>query len=72
MVLKNFSNSVIIHRKEKIIYAAQLAAAVSGNYRMISGYIDKLSLERYENNDNDFLKLINRAIALGYGDKWKD
>ncbi|MBN2041888.1 MAG: adenosylcobinamide amidohydrolase [Spirochaetes bacterium] len=79
--------AAIVHLRDKIawgilpescfpevscIYGAQLASAVSGNYNAINKYINTLSREKFMNTDESFLILVNRAIALGYNDKWND
>jgi hypothetical protein len=53
------------------LYGGQLASAVSGNYKVISEYIDAISNDRFKNSDEGFLTLVNKAIALGFNDKWK-
>ena len=53
-------------------YGAQIAAAVSGNCRLLPGYSDVLAEEHYGIEDKDFLSLVEHALALGFQDKWPE
>ncbi len=52
-------------------FAAQAAAAVSGSYGRIEFYRTTLAPLASESSNDEFLRLICRALALGYADKWK-
>ncbi|MBU1056010.1 MAG: adenosylcobinamide amidohydrolase [Proteobacteria bacterium] len=52
-------------------YAAQIACAVSGDYKQMTAYREKLSLTQTENNNPAFIDLSSRAIALGFANKWE-
>ena len=51
-------------------YAAQVACAVSGDYTLLSAYREKLAPTRAHGGNGDFIKLVCRALALGFADKW--
>jgi len=53
-------------------YGAQIAAAVSGNYARIPAYRDALALAGYAATHEDLLRLVGRALALGFQDKWPE
>lgn len=53
-------------------YGAQVAAAVSGNYALLPRYRDKLADTRHSDEDEDFLHLVEHAVALGFQDKWPE
>jgi len=50
---------------------AQIAAAVSGNYRRIHEYRNCLARATVENGDRFVIELIVSSIALGFGEKWE-
>ena len=52
-------------------YAAQVACAVGGDYSLMEEYRKKLAPTRAQNDNQAFVKLISRAIAMGFSDKWK-
>ncbi|MDR0842089.1 MAG: adenosylcobinamide amidohydrolase [Acidobacteriota bacterium] len=52
-------------------YGAQIAAAVSGNYRRLPEYMEMLT-DRENAIDEDFTHLIARAIATGFCEKWEE
>jgi adenosylcobinamide amidohydrolase len=52
-------------------YGAQTAAAVSGVYDRMSFYRSALA-EECASSHNDLLKLVARAFAYGFQDKWAD
>ncbi len=53
-------------------YGAQIASAVSGNYARLPRYRDTLALARYSVANEDLLRLVAQAIALGFQDKWPE
>jgi adenosylcobinamide amidohydrolase len=53
-------------------YGAQIAAAVSGNYRRIHHYRNCLAREIVTTRDNAVIELITKSIAMGFGEKWED
>ncbi len=53
-------------------YGAQVAAAVSGDYGLLAGYRDSLAACRDNGSDEDLIRLVEKAMALGYKDKWPD
>lgn len=52
------------------VHAAQVAAAVSGKYNRLTYYQEILVLIKDKFNNEDFLNLTYRAIALGFSEKW--
>ncbi len=52
-------------------YAAQVAAAVSGKSERLGAYRDRLSDDTPALNNAGFLRLIYRALALGFSEKWE-
>lgn len=52
-------------------YAAQVAGAVGGDYRCMPAYREKLAPARSQNDNDAFVKLVCRAIAMGFADKWR-
>ena len=52
--------------------AAQLACAVSGDYHLMASYREKLAPSRSQNDNDAFIKLVCRSIAMGFTDKWKN
>jgi adenosylcobinamide amidohydrolase len=53
-------------------FGAQVAAAVSGDYAALSHYRSALASRHYGADDEDFLNLVNHAVALGFQDKWPE
>ena len=53
-------------------YGAQIAAAVSGNYRRIHHYRNRLAQEIIATHDDWVVELISKSIAMGFGEKWED
>ena len=53
-------------------YGAQIAAAVSGNYGLLPGYRDALANCCGNGGDENFIRLVEQAMALGFKDKWPD
>jgi len=53
-------------------YGAQIAAAVSGNYRRIYDYRDRLAQEIIATHDGAVIDLIAKSIAMGFVEKWDD
>jgi adenosylcobinamide amidohydrolase len=53
-------------------YGAQIAAAVSGSYERIDHYRNLLSHENIGIGNAVFFKFIAKAIALGFGEKWRE
>ncbi|OPY93410.1 MAG: Adenosylcobinamide amidohydrolase [Syntrophaceae bacterium PtaU1.Bin231] len=53
-------------------YGAQVAAAVSGDYASLPAYRDRLAERHYGVDDQDFLRLVEHAVAMGFQDKWPD
>ena len=53
-------------------YGAQIAAAVSGNYRRIHHYRNRLAREIVTTRDDTVIELIAKSIAMGFGEKWED
>lgn len=51
-------------------YGSQIAAAVSGNYKLLPVYRESLAGKHYGAGDQDFLRLVEHAVALGFHDKW--
>jgi hypothetical protein len=51
-------------------YGAQVAAAVSGDYASLPAYRQILAGRHYGGEDQDFLRLVEHAVALGFQDKW--
>lgn len=51
-------------------FAAQVSAAVSGQYEKIAEYRRALAPMVSENDNQHFLALAGRALALGFKDKW--
>jgi adenosylcobinamide amidohydrolase len=56
----------------KATYGAQIAAAVSGNYNLFSGYRDKLARSGLRGGDQALIRLVEEAIVMGFEDKWPD
>jgi adenosylcobinamide amidohydrolase len=53
-------------------YGAQLASAVSGNYLWLPHYRETLAPAGCSMSNDDLLRLVARAIALGFHDKWPE
>ena len=53
-------------------YGAQVAAAVSGDYASLPHYRDILAKSYYGDGDEDFLRLVGHAVALGFQGKWPE
>jgi len=53
-------------------YGAQVAAAVSGDYASLPAYRDRLAGQHCGSDDQDFLRLVEHAMAMGFQDKWPD
>jgi hypothetical protein len=53
-------------------YGSQIAAAVSGDYASLPAYRDRLAGLHYGIGDQDFLRLVEHAMAIGFQDKWSD
>jgi len=51
-------------------YAAQIACAVSGRYRFMDEYRQRLAPVRTHADNPAFVELVCRAMALGFEDKW--
>jgi hypothetical protein len=51
-------------------YGAQIAAAVSGKYKRIPYYREKLSEERKSMDNDTFLNFVYKSFALGFSEKW--
>ncbi len=51
-------------------YGAQIAAAVSGSYACLPAYRDRLAAYHYGFDDQNFLRLVEQALAMGFQDKW--
>jgi len=77
--------AALVHLKDKIAWgilpiecrseimaahAAQVAAAVSGKYNRLTNYQETLVLIKDKFNNQNFLNLVYRAIALGFSEKW--
>ncbi len=52
-------------------YAAQVACAVSGDYSTMAAYREQLAPTCSQNDNTLFIKLVCRAFAMGFTDKWK-
>lgn len=52
-------------------YAAQVAAAASGKAGRLAVYRDALAPEGSTLDDEAFLRLVYRALALGFSEKWE-
>ena len=52
-------------------YGAQIAAAISGNYRRLNDYRNCLSFEHIGISNTVFFGFIVRSIALGFSEKWE-
>jgi adenosylcobinamide amidohydrolase len=52
-------------------YAAQVACAVSGDYQNLATLREELAPAKAANHNPAFLKLVCRAIALGFKEKWR-
>jgi adenosylcobinamide amidohydrolase len=52
-------------------YAAEVAAAVAGKYGRLGAYRDRLEQEIPTLDNSGFLRLIYRAVALGFCEKWE-
>ena len=52
-------------------YAAEVAAAVSGKYERLAEYRDRLARETLGLDNEVFLALIFRSLALGFAEKWE-
>ncbi len=53
-------------------YGAQIASAVSGNYARLDAYREQLATIHYSSTNDDLLRLVAHAMALGFQDKWSD
>lgn len=53
-------------------YGSQIAAAVSGDYASLPAYRDRLAALHYGIGDQDFLRLVEHAMAIGFQNKWSD
>jgi hypothetical protein len=53
-------------------YGAQIAAAVSGDYTRIADYREALTVPGYSAANEEFVRLVGHAIALGFSEKWTD
>ena len=51
-------------------YGAQIAAALSGNYESLPRYRDILAQAGFTVANDDLLRLVAHAMALGFQDKW--
>ena len=51
-------------------FAAQISAAVSGNYHQITAYREQLGQRRLHGGNAVFLQLVGQAMALGFAEKW--
>jgi adenosylcobinamide amidohydrolase len=51
-------------------YGAQVSAAVSDKYSRLQVYRERLSQEETSTDNGPFLRLIYRAFALGFSEKW--
>jgi adenosylcobinamide amidohydrolase len=51
-------------------YGAQVSAAVSGKHGRLQVYRERLSQEETSTDNGPFLRLIYRAFALGFSEKW--
>ncbi|MDR2351609.1 MAG: adenosylcobinamide amidohydrolase [Deltaproteobacteria bacterium] len=52
-------------------FAAQLAAAVSGNYEKIPAYRELFTVPSTHRANEDFVAIVGRALAQGFFDKWE-
>jgi len=52
-------------------YAAEVAAAVSGKYERLAEYRERLAREPLGLDNEVFLALIFRSLALGFAEKWE-
>jgi adenosylcobinamide amidohydrolase len=52
-------------------FAAQIAAAVSGDYESLADYRQTLALTYDQDGDREVLALACRALALGFSQKWE-
>jgi len=79
--------AALVHIRDKVIwqilpggcvpelwatYGAQIASAVSGDYRRLPDYRTVLANEKYAESNDDLVRLTAQAIALGFFDKWTD
>jgi len=53
-------------------YGAQVAGAVSGDYASLPRYREILAGAVYSDKDDDLLRLVEHAVALGFLDKWRE
>ena len=53
-----------------VSFGAQLSAAVSGKNGLLPWFNEQLSRTRPGESNRDFLKLVHRALGLGFGRKW--
>lgn len=52
-------------------YAAQVACAVSGDYRNLAAWREELAPVKAHSDNPAFLELVCRAMALGFAKKWR-
>ena len=52
------------------VFAAQISAAVSGNYHKLAAYREQFGQNRLHGGNAAFLQLVCQAIALGFAEKW--
>jgi len=50
--------------------AAQVACAVSGKYHRMDDYRQRLAPTKDEKVNADFIELVCKAVAMGFGEKW--
>jgi adenosylcobinamide amidohydrolase len=53
-------------------FAAQVACTVCGDYGSLAGYRKSLAPTGTDTSNAAFVDLVCRALAVGFGDKWKD
>ena len=53
-------------------YAAQIAAAVSGKYDRLPAYREALAMAECPMNYESFPRIVTRAAALGFSEKWEE
>lgn len=51
-------------------FAAQISAAISGNYRRLAEYRDRLDRHCLHGGDAALVQLVCRAMAVGFQEKW--
>lgn len=54
-----------------VAQGAMVAAAVSGKFRELAAFVEKLSLEDVSIDAEGFAAFVYRSFALGFDEKWR-